>query len=80
MQTALSKKILITMEVPPDKTNYWNYTEQELDNFLVKFWFATRKDLCEDSEEPENNDPEMKEHLYKANSVCNYLLWTEQNT
>ena len=39
------KNFLITMEVPPDKTNYWNYTEPEFNTFLAKFWFGARKDI-----------------------------------
>ena len=64
-------KFLITMGVPEDNTDYWNFTEPELDNYLAKFWFGACKDICED-EDDSQQDPDMKERMYKANSLRNF--------
>ena len=31
----------------PDDTDYWNFSEPELDKYLSKFWFGAHKDVCE---------------------------------
>ena len=62
---------LIAMGVPENETDYWNYTEPELDNFLAKFWFGARKYIPEGKDDSEPADPEITERMYKANSLCN---------
>ena len=64
-------KFLIAMDVPEDQTDYWNFTEPELDKYLAKFWFGARKDICEEDSQSEQ-DPELKERFYKANSLRNF--------
>ena len=65
-------KFLIAMEVPPDKTDYWNYTEPELDKFLSKFWFGARKDIVDEEIPNADEDPDLKQRLYKANTLRNF--------
>ena len=64
-------KFLIAMNVPEDQVDYWNYTEPELDNYLAKFWFGARKDTDTDDDDSQQ-DPEMKQRMYKANSLKNF--------
>ena len=59
---------LVAMGVAEDQTDYWNYTEPELDKYLCKFWFSLRKTTGEIS----SLDPENKQQLYKANSLRNF--------
>ena len=64
---------LIVMGCPPDKTDYWNFTEPELDSYLAKFWFGSRKDICEgDTVTNEEEDPQQKNRMYKANTLKNF--------
>ena len=58
------------MGVAENQTNYWNYTEPVLDNYLCKFWFGARKE----GDDSEDTDPqeEMKSRLYKANSLQSF--------
>ena len=55
-------------------TDYWNFTEPELDKYLAKFWFGARKDICEGETEEtnDNDDPNMKNRMYKASSLRNF--------
>ena len=64
-------KFLITMGIDSDKTNYWNYDEPTLDNYLSKFWFGARKEFCDNSQDNEK-DPKMKDRLYKATSLRSF--------
>ena len=64
-------KFLIAMGVDPDKTDYWNYDEPSLDSYLAKFWFGVRKDVTENSQDADD-DPELKDRLYKANSLRSF--------
>ena len=66
------RKFLMAMDVPEDKTDYWNYTEPELDNFLAKFWFGARKGICDEENESQEEDPQLKQRLYKANTLRNF--------
>ena len=64
---------LIANGVEENNTDYWYYSEPELDKFLAKFWFGARKDFNEvegqfDSEE----DPDLKSRMYKASSLRNF--------
>ena len=52
-------------ECGEEHTEYWNYTEPELDNFLSKFWFGARKDP-DDDYESDTDDPEKKSLMYSA--------------
>ena len=54
--------------------DYWDFTEESLDDYLAKFWFGARKNVQDDSEEEsqETEDPELKCRMYKANSLKNY--------
>ena len=63
-------KFLVAMGVDETDTNYWNYSEPRLDEYLAKFWFGVRKEDADDQETSES-DPQMKERLYKANSLRN---------
>ena len=42
---------LLAMGCPEEATDYWNFTEPELDRYLSKFWFGARKDICEGQQE-----------------------------
>ena len=53
-----------------DECDFWNYDEGILDIFLAKFWFGARKDLCEESQEFEDND--KKDRFYSANTLKNF--------
>ena len=59
----------MALGVPEEKTNYWNFTEPELENYLAKFWFEARKDIYGDKD---NDDPDIKDRMYKANSLRNF--------
>ena len=39
---------------------------------MTKFWFGARKNITEDSEEEENDDPNMKRRMYSANTSKNF--------
>ena len=65
-------KFLVAMGVPEEQTDYWNFTEPELDNYLAKFWFGARKDICDDDSQDTEEDPELKQWLYKANTLRNF--------
>ena len=56
--------------------DYWDFTEESLDDYLAKFWFGARKTITEDDEEDSQDsvqaDPELKARMYKANSLKNY--------
>ena len=64
-------KFLMEMGVPPDQTNYWNFSEPDLDNFLAKFWFGARKDNDDSQEQVLQQDPELKSQMYKATTLRN---------
>ena len=53
-----------------NNTDYWNFDEPTLDKYLSKFWFYTRKNTTNPDSQEE--DPEIKEQLYKANSLKNF--------
>ena len=57
--------------VSEDATDYWNYTEPQLDKHLSKFWFCARKSSTDD-EDSQEQDPELKQQLYKANLLKNF--------
>ena len=64
---------LMANGVDENSTDYWNYTEPELDKYLARFWFGARKDICEGDEENYNSeDPDMKDRMYKASSLRNF--------
>ena len=63
---------LIATGCPKEETDYWNFTEPELDSYLAKFWFGARKDICEDNPATAEDDPELKSRLYKANTLKNF--------
>ena len=44
--------------------DYQNFDEPTFDNYLAKFWFGARKDVCEDSQEGDSEDPELKDTGY----------------
>ena len=59
--------------------DYWDFTTESLDSYLAKFWFGARKNIIDDSKHDENEeeseneeDPELKERMYSANSLRNY--------
>ena len=60
---------LIVMGVQEENCDYWHFTEPELDGYLSKFWFGVHKAPAEDSQD---DDPELKQQLYKANSLRNF--------
>ena len=60
---------LLAIGISEDKTDYWNYEEPELDNYLAKFWFGARKISDNDEEEDTTDDPELKQRMYKATSL-----------
>ena len=63
---------LITIGCDPNQTDYWNFTEPELDGYLAKFWFGARKDICEGKSEDNSEDPYTKKRMYKANTLHNF--------
>ena len=65
------KKFLVAMGVKEENTDYWNYEEPQLDNYLAKFWFGAHKDICND-EDSQDSNVEGKERLYKANSLRSF--------
>ena len=53
--------------------DYWDFTEESLDDYLAKFWFGARKTIVvEVEEDDEVEDKEMKGRLYSANTLKNY--------
>ena len=51
--------------------DYWYFSEPRLDKYLSKFWFCARKNItCE--EDSQEEDPELKQQSYKANSLRNF--------
>ena len=63
-------KFLIAMGCEEDATDYWNFSERDLDKYLSKFWLGACKDICEDNFD--EKDTEMKDRMYKANSLRNF--------
>ena len=63
-------KFLMALGKEENDIDYWNYDEPSLDNYLAHFWFGARKDICEDNIEEE--DPEMKDCMYSANTLKNF--------
>ena len=55
--------------------DYWDFTEESLDDYLAKFWFGVRKDVSDDEDE-ENTEEDSQEgsklRMYSANSLKNY--------
>ena len=56
--------------------DYWDFTEESLDDYLAKFWFGAQKLFNEeedpnDSEQQDENSGKIK-HMYSANSLKNY--------
>ena len=53
--------------------DYWDFTEESLDDYLAKFWFGARKSIIVDIDEDEDEqDKEKKNRLYSANTLKNY--------
>ena len=56
--------------------DYWDFTEESLDDYLAKFWFGARKSTTDqgdsDNETDEEEDPNLKSTMYSANSLRNY--------
>ena len=52
-------------------TDYWNFTEPDLDSFLSKFWFGARKDPDKDYES-NTDDPEKQSLMYSANTMRSF--------
>ena len=63
---------LIAMGCSPDETDYWNFTEPELDTYLAKFWFGARKDGNDEETTDAESDPQLKSRMYKANTLKNF--------
>ena len=62
-------------------TEYWLYEEDELDNFLGKFYFGARKDIDSDDEEMRNLSDEEKDvkRKYSANSLQAFRYGINRN-
>ena len=53
--------------------DYWDFTEESLDDYLAKFWFGARKHIQEEEENEEESETEPKvKRMYSANSLKNY--------
>ena len=55
--------------------DYWDFTEESLDDYLAKFWFGARKSVEDDEndeESQESNADDTKTRMYSANSIKNY--------
>ena len=54
-----------------EDTNYWFYTEPELDNYLSKFYLGARK-FATDTDPTFDEDPDQKSRKYSANSLKDF--------
>ena len=70
------QKFLLAAGVDEANIDFWNYSEEDLDKFLAKFWFGGRKiDLTEensDEEDFENSDKNATHPMYLANTLINF--------
>ena len=60
-------KFLLALGKNEEDIEYWLYDKPTLDDCLAKFWFGTRKDICEDEIIDDNKNIEK------------FLLWIKQN-
>ena len=67
-------KFLEACDVGTDRLDYWNFSAEELDTYLAKFWFGARKDTTNfnDNEDDFEEDPNLKEQCYSANTLKNF--------
>ena len=64
---------LIAMGVKQEDTDYWNYTNPELDMYLAKVWFGARKETSETKGPGDaEHDDNLSDTMYKANSLRNF--------
>ena len=54
-----------------ESTEYWFYTEPELDSYLAKFYLGARK-FASDTDPSFDEDPDQKSRKYSANSLKNF--------
>ena len=54
-----------------DSTEYWLYTEPELDSYLAKFYLGARE-FPNDDDPSFQEDPEQKSRKYSGNSLKNF--------
>ena len=70
------QKFLLATGVEKENLDFWNYSEEDLDKFLAKFWFGARKNIPDDDSDAEdfesNDDKHAKDCMYSASTLINF--------